>query len=268
MPLWIPQHASRIVAAAQGGLVGPNVGAQLGELDTRLAAQLLESPGVLQDYAVAYDDFDNYQATSGQLGTLGWATNVNGTAANAGAPIPGFINPPDGAVGAMFITAGTTSSGRAATHLQVQLGQGSPEFIIEMRVLLDDLSDGTDTFVLRCGFGDKFNDSADYDSGFYFELDSNADTEWQCKTADGGTRTTEDSGITAAADTWYRLRITCDGGGNVTFSIDGTDVKTITTNLPDAGDYWGPLYKVVKSAGTTHRRCWFDYHYHKIAVAR
>jgi len=70
---------------------------------------------------------------------------------------------------------------------------------------IDVTSDATNTWTLRAGFCDSIN--ADCTDGIYVELNPNVDTEFQCKVAQNGTRTTLDSGITFATATWYRVRI-------------------------------------------------------------
>lgn len=122
------------------------------------------------------------------------------------------------------------------------------------------LSTGTDTYTLRVGFCDVIN--ADCVDGAYFELNSNADGQFQCKTASNSARTTAspDSAVTAAATTWYKLRVEVDGSSAVRFYINGSQVCTHDqTNIPSgAARATQAMISYIASAGTASRTLSLD----------
>ena len=182
---------------------------------------------------------------------------VSGTGTAANVNVAGEANHP----GINQIETGTTATGRAAIQsalTNILLGGGAVVF--EAVVRIPTLPDGTESFAFRIGFGDSV--SADFADGVYFQL-SQADTEWQCKTASNSTRTTSDSGHTAQANTWTRLRIEINAAGTeANFYIDGTLKATITTNIPTgAGRQTGIVAHIIKSAGITERTAQLDYIY-------
>lgn len=185
---------------------------------------------------------------------------VSGTGTAANVNVAGEANHP----GIDQIETGTTATGRAAIQTAlncVLLGGGAAVFEAVVRV--PTLPDGTQSFAFRIGFGDSV--SADFADGVYFEL-TQADTEWQCKTANNSSRTTSDSGHTAQANTWTRLRIEINAAGSeAKFYIDGTLKQTLTTNIPTgAGRETGIVASIIKSAGTTERTAQIDCVYARI----
>lgn len=264
--------ASQVAATPYGDNPGTDVEAQLQNHEDRLAGTLFESPDYLADYALYYDDFLVSTVPGGvslqddtNFGALNWTHDAGATSGSVF--MLNFIIPlgdPPGTRGHVALGTGSDTDGYCAIQTQIAM-EGAPEFIMEWAVVFTQtLSDGTNTYRVRVGLGDE-TDATDFSNGFYFEADPNSDTEWQCKTADGGSRTTTDSGVTIAQDTVYRLRIVCDGAGTVTFYINGTLVATHTTDLPDTDDFYGPICNVHKLAGTTSKLVIADYFYMKQA---
>jgi hypothetical protein len=62
-------------------------------------------------------------------------------------------------------------------------------------------------------------------------------------------RTTTATTVPVVADAWTRLRIACDGGGAIYFSINGTVVATHTATIPAAGH--GPFVAIRKTHGSS-----------------
>jgi hypothetical protein len=80
-----------------------------------------------------------------------------------------------------------------------------------------------------------------------------------CVSCVGGVATTSDSLLTAAADTWYILKIvTNSNASSIAFYIDDNLVSTITTNIPSAVDLH-TVAQIIKSVGTTQRDLYVDY---------
>ncbi|HSX15484.1 MAG TPA: hypothetical protein VLF40_01715 [Candidatus Saccharimonadales bacterium] len=98
-----------------------------------------------------------------------------------------------------------------------------------------DLSDSSDRYVVSAGFSDSFSGTvASINNGCFFKYSDNVNSgKWQGVCVDGGTSSTCDTGITAAADTWVRLTVTVNGAGtSAGFLVNGTSACQITTNIP------------------------------------
>lgn len=163
--------------------------------------------------------------------------------------------------GIVRVETGTTTTGYGAFQTALDaflLGGGAA--IFEAVVRIPTLPTVAEAFAFRIGFGD--NAGGDMTDGVYFEL-TQADSDWQCKTASNSTRTTYDTGQAAAANTWVRLRIEINADGSeANFYINGTLRATISTNIPTgSGREVGIVASIVKSAGTTERVAQMDYVY-------
>jgi len=174
-----------------------------------------------------------------------------------------------GHIGTAVITSGTTTTGRA-TLSPVAAGQalllGGGTMTYETLVYLPDaVSDGTDTYTTYIGFNDSSSASG-LDAVMFRYTHSVNSGKFECVTRSNNTETAVDSGITVATTTWYKLGITVNAAASsVTFSINGSVVATITTNIPSGtGRLTAPLIGIVKSAGTNARRILVDYIYCRI----
>lgn len=206
------------------------------------------------------DIFEIFAEFINALNGTPFTTAASGTGAAGNTSIAGDSNHP----GIVQIETGTTTTGRGAFQSNlstIRLGGGAAVF--EGLARIPTLPDGTESFAFRIGFGDSV--SADMTDGVYFEL-TQADSDWQCKTANNSTRTTYDTGQAAAANTWTRLRIEVNADGTeANFYIDGTLRATISTNIPTgASRQLGVMSGVIKSAGTTERTAQIDYVYAQI----
>lgn len=61
---------------------------------------------------------------------------------------------------------------------------------------------------------------------------TNSTTQWVYETHDGANNTCVASGVTVAADTWYRIRIFSTTAGTIQFEINGANSGSISTNVP------------------------------------
>lgn len=165
-------------------------------------------------------------------------------------------------IGIMQLESGTTATGRAAIRTNVDsIVAGGGELIYEADVRIENLSDATNEYDFRVGFGDS--DTGDHADGMYFEYDRNTRTNWSIVCAGASTRTRNDSGTACNADQWYKLRIVCNAAANsVSFFIDGTETSNspITgANIPSGfAERFGAGAWLVKSAGTTERLAYVD----------
>lgn len=135
--------------------------------------------------------------------------------------------------------------------------------VLKMAVNIPLISDGVQNFTWRCGFCDQKN--ADCQGGLYFEHNIATDaTHWIIKSANGsGTRTTTVTTATITNGNWDRLEIDVNAAGtSVDFFINGSNVGTITTNLPTTATGMGHLPgQLIKTLGATARHVLEDYYY-------
>ena len=109
------------------------------------------------------------------------------------------------------------------------------------------------------------------DEGIGFEyVDSQNSGRWQAICGDAaGVETSVNTGITVAADTWYKLEFEVNAdGSSVEFFIDNVSVATVTTNIP-SGSPFDLFYNthIEKIIGTTSREMEIDamYMYQEIS---
>lgn len=251
--------ASAISVVPQGQQVGTDVQAAINNLDTRVAASLESGPDFLRTWALFYDDFLMSGATpiiaNQQIGVLGWTpTFLNGgaiAAAAAGiADVPGFVN---------LQTGTTAANGTASMVFEPLALSGHGIFIMEWRCLVNALAtSGGEEYAFRFGLGDV-GMTVPANDGYYFEYNQSATTV-RYLTAKAGVRTNTDS--TFVMDTgWHRYRVVSDGGGTVTFTIDGTKAQTVPTNIPTTADFFAPAAAIIKNLGTAQRQARIDYFY-------
>jgi hypothetical protein len=173
-------------------------------------------------------------------------------------------NPYQGRTHLALIQTGTSATASVGFYRGIGSGSlelGAGETILEASVLVKNLSDGTDRYEFYVQFGDGYV-SSDNNDGVYFKYSDNVNSgKWQLLCSSGGTTTTADSGITVAADTWYKLRAVINAAGtSVEFFIDGVSVGTITTNIPTGtSNLVSPCVRALKKLGTTNRLLYCDY---------
>ncbi len=212
---------------------------------------------------------------------LGYGSGVDSpiTVANnvAGIFNNNFPNPfPYNGVGFLPVNlrTGTTTAAcihTAAMHgtdIQVcRLGQGIARSI--SRFSIEVLSDVTNTFIMRSGFGDKrFTEPA---NGVYFRyaFDQNAG-KWQGVGRAGGVETVVDLGVTAVAGSMHTYEVRMSADGTIgQFYIDNAYVGMVNSNMPllDTQPV-GAFLQLVKSAGVTaFNAAWLDYLYFEYIFA-
>jgi hypothetical protein len=134
---------------------------------------------------------------------------------------------------------------------------------------LSALSDGSNTYTVRAGAGDSgTGESSDF-VGFRYTHSVNGG-EWQGVTRSNGTESTLDTNVTATA-AFQRLAFVVNGAASlVTFSIAGTTVGTISTNIPTGVSRALTFLpgQIVKSVGTTSRSLIVDAYRYLIPTSR
>lgn len=159
----------------------------------------------------------------------------------------------------------TSTSASSAPHIVTGLNHmtsGGGELTAEWLVRFPNLSDATDSFVARAGFTNAYSSSLT--DGIYFEYTHSVNAgNWTCKTGSNASFTTANSGTPVAINTWYRLTAVVNAAGTLaTFYINGTQVGTISTNIPTGARLFGVGAGMYKTAGTTARKMFADYGYY------
>lgn len=159
--------------------------------------------------------------------------------------------------GTMSSSTGTTTTGcSAACHIEagaIQLGTYAWRSAGCFKI--PTLSNGTETFSVMIGFSDSYTGVAYTDAVCLRYQHSVNSGKFECVTSSNSSLTAADSGVTAAADTWYSYEIRINAAGSsVGFYINGSLVHTATATIPTGSSrVLGYGHNILKSAGTTAR---------------
>lgn len=163
--------------------------------------------------------------------------------------------------GVTTLGSGTLTSSNETIHAGVNAilpGGGRIFGMIGLKTEAN-LSGATDRYTIRSGLIDNIpNESVD---GVFFRYVDNVNAgKWHCVCRSNNTETAADSGVAVAASTRYLLEIDiASDGSSATFSINGSQVATINTNIPTgAGRTTGFGTGIMKNAGTTARSLELD----------
>ena len=167
---------------------------------------------------------------------------------------------------------GTTTTGRcalgSATIEQIEFGTGIVKYCAIVKV--PTLSDGTNTFLVQCGFHDNLSGSPV--DGLYFEYTHSVNAgDWTTYVySNSGTTGGFDTNVAVATGNWYRLEIEVNAAATqALFSINGTVVQTFTGTIPTGNARRvGFMSSIRKTAGTTNRSLYADYIGCSMEVAR
>lgn len=149
---------------------------------------------------------------------------------------------------AQFVVGGAGGNfANLALGSLIKLGGGILN--IEMLIRIEALATVTNDYSFRLGLGDS-QSAADNTNGVYFEYTRGTNTNWLAKTANGGTRTSTSTGVAVASGAWIKLNISINAAASsITFSINGSSVATITTNIPTTNAV-APMVQLSRTAGT------------------
>jgi len=220
-----------------------------------MTPQLLPANPISRIYLV--DDFLASTGSAAQTGNLNWQAGNTGS----GAAPTTLIAPDSYHPGVLSLNTGTTATGRSSILLAATTGAGtmkpySGAFTMTWYVQVPTLSNGTDQFAFRCGFGDFT--SGDMQNGIYMEYDSSVSANWSLKAANGSTRTSVVTSIAVAAGSWTKLQLfTNNAAVSFSLAINGTTVGTINSNIPTSDI--SPIATMIKTLGTTARSVYIDY---------
>jgi len=250
----IPMTATEQPATPGGELSGDTTQEQLDELDSRIGSlrRLIEMDSFIEER----DYFFGGTTEDGEIGQLGWLADLVATAnitlaAAADSGNFGF------AIMSVVANADVATISRHIVHME-----GSPAFTWACRCKIPVLNNGTNDFTIEIGLG-NVKTGTEHTNGYYFRY-SSADNTWHFKTADASTRGDTDTNV-AASTGWVWFIIQCDGDPSspmirawIEDSLadwdngNATPVATHSTanTIPDVGDIYGPVFKVIKTAGS------------------
>lgn len=222
-----------------------------------------------------FDDFiANVQLTAQITSGLGWDKLLgSGTVQNGNSQDNTTSAPPNSEFhpGVLRLQTAGTASGRAAISLGGTVNAASSGMmtasggvmVVEWLFQMYDLSSSTQRFRIQLGIGNNWASNAiPFDAGFWVEYTDNVNTgKFEYKYLASGSTDTVDSGLTAAADTWYKVRMVTNANwSEVTYTINGANSQTINgTNDLVNTDAVSPGAVIIKSVGTTSRELIIDY---------
>jgi hypothetical protein len=196
---------------------------------------------------------DNHGATAALWGVSGGTATASTTGGVTGAR-----------VGIVDLATGVGTTGRAAFYPSANnqmayddgTGKSYMEFKAEFRSPAA-LSDATNEYFIHAGFIDTVTaDSAD---GAFLKYTHGLNSgQWQFLTADNTTRTTGNSTVAMAINTWYCMRVVMYPNGTAEYYIDGVSLGRNTANLPSNGRDFSFGIGIRKTAGTTARNMLID----------
>jgi hypothetical protein len=109
---------------------------------------------------------------------------------------------------------------------------GAGVFSWETCIRVDVLPSAGDAYILQAGALAQAAGLVETQNGVYFFADQ-ASANWSCKTAQGGARQANDSGVALVIDTWFNLKFEVDVNASVVnYFIDGAFVATETLDIP------------------------------------
>lgn len=158
--------------------------------------------------------------------------------------------------GTATMATGTTTTGRAAISTgasSIRNLSATDSIRTKRTVRTQQLSDGTDSYILMVGFGDYHTAAGDGTNGMYFRYThSENGGKWQAVTQASDAATVVDAGVTVAANTDYVLEVACVTTG-CTFYVDGAAVSSSTNIANGSAVAFADGQKIEKTAGTLSR---------------
>lgn len=210
-------------------------------------------PNISRTVSVVNSDCFFWDTTDVYDGGIGASVGGTGAAVSEGDAFEGHP-------GVIKLGTGTTSSGRATlmSGAPILLGGMTTRFGTIFK--LDQLSDGTNRFMVRMGLDVADNQSDNALSVSFRYTDISSSGNWEASVRDSPAVTTLDLGV--AADTnWHCFEFEINSStSSIDFLIDGALGGTVTTSIPSPSTdqlYYAPVY-ISKSQGTTLMTCQID----------
>jgi hypothetical protein len=199
-----------------------------------------------------FDDFigaESATTTTDCQSALTWRqTGTSAPFTTSGSGSAATSNAHPGILASSAMTASKTFglfNGSAGGNGTIVLGGGAISMTWIFNIVT--LSDSTNRYIMRLGFGDT--SGADQVNGIYFEYSDNINSgKWNLKTASASTRSTTSSTTTVATG-WHNFTITVNAAAtSTTLTLDGVNLATIATNIPTA--VVSPMFDMQFSLGT------------------
>lgn len=180
------------------------------------------------------------------------ASNVSGASA-ANTQQSGESSHP----GLIRMTTGTTSTGRAGyiSGTNNMLFGSGVTWTATAGLRVNALSDATDTYIMRFGFGDSA--TADGVDGCFFRYSNGINSgKWQGVCRKANVESVCDTGLSITAGTWYNLKIgVSNDTSSANFVANDTSLCTVTTNIPTTtSTVFGLVATMVKTVGTNNTK--------------
>lgn len=198
---------------------------------------------------------------------LGSLTPLVSAAAGAGASVALdgnsylFNNP-----GVARMQTGTTTTGYAVLATTIIGFGGGSRYACSF--LIDNLATAGEDFIIYCGIGNN-NAGLEHSDGFFFKYNRSVSPNWIMSTASDDVHTDTTSSIAVVEDAYVNLGIhLSDDRSTVSYYVEGVLAGTVTTNIPDSGEFLYGSAKIVKTAGTTSRDMYTDLVYVNLKVNR
>jgi len=208
------------------------------------------------NFVMFYEDFTTTNNLNGNnnltRAVVDTGSNIQGLYITVANNDPGTMTNRTGAGTA----AGAIVSYGSANAIDWPFVIGGGEITVQMRVRVSALSDGTNTYAVRVGFGDIATPAAIND-GICFEYTSTVSANWYRTVYNAGTPNATDTTV-AASTTFQTLKIVINAAGtSAEFFINGVSVGTDASTFPTGSMGW--FMYILKSAGTTSRDFTCDY---------
>jgi hypothetical protein len=217
-------------------------------------------------YAELYRQF--YQV--GNLTSGSSDGEINYSLSGTGSSIAGILSSTIAPFGGANMNTGTTTTGLAQIEGPNNLVPGFDAVVLEARVGVPTLSDGTNRYQVFIGHSNgagSYNDSAATYGVYFLYSDNINGGRWEAVTKNTTSNVTRvDTGVSVSAGNAYVLKIEIDyGSPEAKFYINGSLVATITTNIvhPSSPAFSRYRNRIIKIAGTTNRNMIMDYMYFK-----
>lgn len=194
-------------------------------------------------------DYSTPTAPVWARGSSYFAGIIGGTAATSAALNGNTSN----IIGAVVFTAGTGGGGTSYAGAQASSGDYSNgaactpdtnnEILVEWRIYLPNLSDGTNTYRVYAGLSN--GGSTGFPTiGAWIDYLSTSSANWRMGTNNGGATTLTNSSVAVTAAAWHRLTALKRAGSATLweFFVDGVSIGTQSTNAPTSQ----PIYAMAK----------------------
>jgi hypothetical protein len=206
---------------------------------------------------------DNRVQFQSDMNTFGQFTAISaGTGASNSFTTAGLTD--NGRYGFLYSGTGTTSTGYAGVGSATTDALALGTYQTEMTAVIEipTLSDGTNRFQVEVGFSNSRSATLPTNAVMLQYRDDLNSGAWLITSYKGGVLgTTSSTGITVAANTWYKIRIVVDSSGLAYFYINGSlvGVSLASNNPAGTSEAVGFHTEIRKTVGTTARNLITDY---------